>query len=1210
MPRHRRVTAVAVLFWLAFAVPASAQTTRVSLAQGGVQANGLSASPAMSADGCFVVFESRATNLVAGDTNTADDIFVRDCADGRITRVNVATGGGQSAGASGAPSVSSDGRLVAFSSLSADLVMGDTNGYSDVFVHDRVKNETRRVSVATGGGQGNNGSFRPAISADGRYVAFESRATNMVAGDTNGFSDMFVHDRVTGATTRVSVGAGGAQGNGGSEEAAISADGRYVAFESVASNLVSSDTNGVYDIFVHDRATGLTVRVSTASGGIQGNGPSQSPHLSADGQVVAFRSTATDLVPGDTNGYEDVFVHDRVSNTTIRASVTSAGAQVSGVNHQPKVSADGRYVAFVSYSKTLVPGDTNERADVFIHDRVLASTTRASVASGGTQATAETTSGPALSADGRFVAFASDAPDLVARDSNATSDVFVHDTRMFQRRRISVATGGTQATGGHSGRLSVSANGLYVAFTSQATNLVEGDTNGAFDVFVRDRASGTTTRVSVTSGGGQAAGDSYAAAVSADGRFVAFQSTAANLVSGDTNGVSDVFVHDRATGTISRVSVSTGGAQGTDGSAEPSVSANGRFVAFTSSAGNLVPADTNGVEDVFVHDRLTGTTSRVSIASGIQAAGGGSSLPSISSDGRYVAFTSNAENLASGDSNARQDAFVHDRTTGVTRRVSVASGGGQANGDTYRVVLSASGRHVTFYSDATNLVAGDTNALTDIFVHDLDLVRTSRVDLASDGSEARGGGSYESAISEDGRYVAFQSSATNLVAGDTNAQSDVFVHDRLTGETLRASLSDSEAQSNGGSSSPALSANGRMLAYLSSASNLVAGDSNGLTDAFIRALTPLLKAVSPRSGLDSGGTTIRIAGEGFQPGASARVGGSLASFVDATDPFVLQATTPASQAGLTDITVTVPGFEPERLALSFVYVASSGTQNTDTDGDGLPDYFEARYSLDLLNPLDAADDPDFDNKSNAAEFAAGTHPNGVVTRYLAEGATSEFFATEFALVNPGEGDATVLLRFLPASGTPFSQVLHVPPHNRRTVEAQDVPGLQGAEFSTVLEADRSIVIDRIMRWSAAGYGSHMETGLPALSSTWYLAEGATHSGFDVFYLLQNTATSRTSVQVTFLRPAPLEPIVKNYVLEPQSRFNIWVDIEDPRLANTDVSANILASQPIAVERALYLSKGGELFTAGHQSAGVTEPALSWFLAVGATGPFFDQFVLL
>jgi hypothetical protein len=258
-------------------------------------------------------------------------------------------------------------------------------------------------------------------------VAFESPATNLVAGDTNASSDIFVRDRVSGTTERVSIDSNGVEGNSGSNNPSISANGRFVAFWSGASNLVAGDTNSSFDVFVHDRQSGTTERLSVDSVGLQGNDDSFSPSISADGRFAAFYSNATNLVAGDTNGQPDVFVRDRVNGTTELVSVATNGTAANSYSHYPAISADGRFVAFHSNASNLVLGDTNGAIDVFVHDRQLGTTERVSVDTYGAQANSLYSYSASISADGRFVAFWSDAWNLVANDTNGSWDVFVRD---------------------------------------------------------------------------------------------------------------------------------------------------------------------------------------------------------------------------------------------------------------------------------------------------------------------------------------------------------------------------------------------------------------------------------------------------------------------------------------------------------------------------------------------------------------------------------------------------------------------------------------------------------------------------------------------------------------------------------------------------------------------------------------------------------------
>jgi len=404
-------------------------------------------------------------------------------------------------------------------------------------------------------GQGNGNSGYPSISADGRFVAFESKATNLVWGDTNGWKDVFVHDRQNGTTERVSVNSAGKQGNQKSLSPSISADGRHVAFESFAKNLVGGggDTNGAPDIFVRDRQNGTTERVSIDSSGTQGTSWSINPSISSNARYVAFDGTSSNLVNGDTNGWGDVFVRDRQNGTTELVSIDSGGTQGDHHSWLASISADGRYVAFQSGASNLVNGDTNGAIDIFVRDRQNGTTERVSVDSGGAQGISSSL-WPSISADGRYVVFMNWFDDLVGEETNNGYDIFVRDRQNGTTDCVSVDSSGAK---GNAGSLthSISADGRYVAFGSAASNLVHGDTNGLSDVFVRDRQNGTTERVSIDSSGAQGNAYSFRPSISADGRYVAFESQASNLVYGDTNGREDVFVHDRQNGTTERVSV-------------------------------------------------------------------------------------------------------------------------------------------------------------------------------------------------------------------------------------------------------------------------------------------------------------------------------------------------------------------------------------------------------------------------------------------------------------------------------------------------------------------------------------------------------------------------------------------------------------------------------------------------------------------------------
>jgi Tol biopolymer transport system component len=401
--------------------------------------------------------------------------------------------------------------------------------------------------------------------------------------------------------------------------------------------------------------------------------------------------------------------------------------------------------------------------------------------------------------------------------------------RSKQLERVSV-TSAERQTGGAAPRfLKMSGHGRSVVFDSPASDLVPGDTNREQDVFVRDRNAGTTKRVSVSSAERQGNAQSHEAAISSNGRFVAFTSGASNLVKGDTNDANDVFVRDLKAGTTRRVSVGAGGQQANGSSFLPSISRNGRFVAFQSTAANLTRRDRNDSEDVFVRDLKKKTTSRVSVPPRGRQFAGPSALPVISDNGRYVAFISNPRNPDIFD------VYLRDRRAKTTRLITNGVDGQPLNGATGQIAISGNGRYVGYMSDATNLVRGDTNGQWDTFVYDARTRVTRRVSVGTGGVQSNGF-SDQPSLSRTGRYVGFASEASNLVAGDTNDAGDAFVHDLRKGVTRRISVAGRQQanDTSGPSYAPqvALSADGHHAAFVSTATNLVAGDTNDAPDVY------------------------------------------------------------------------------------------------------------------------------------------------------------------------------------------------------------------------------------------------------------------------------------------------------------------------------------------------------------------------------------------
>ena len=434
-------------------------------------------------------------------------------------------------------------------------------------------------------------------------------------------------------TERVSTQSGGAQSNGPAgtdihRAVAMDGDGRFVAFVAIADDLVPGDTNGVADVFVKDRQTGLVERVSLAAGGVQPDAKCQVVDLSSNGRFVVFQSFATNLVAGDTNGWSDVFLHDRLTGVTERVSLADDESEGNLNSESGCVSDDGNTIAFWSNASNLVPGDTNGTGDIYLRDRAGMRTKRVSLPTPGTGVEGNGNCGtPTLSADGRFVAFATLSSNWVLGDGNATWDVFVKDTQSQALEKVGPAFGTWH---GASTAPWISPEGDFVAFVSTGDDVVVPDLNSATaDVYLWRRAVGSVQRVSTSSGGAQADQASANPRVSQFGQVVVFESDATNLVPGDTNAKTDVFAHDTQSGLTTRVSVGHQGAQGTQPSFHPGLSDDGMSVGFGSHAPNLVPDDTNFDADVFVHDRdyttwttyCTAKTNSLGCTSAISASG-------------------------------------------------------------------------------------------------------------------------------------------------------------------------------------------------------------------------------------------------------------------------------------------------------------------------------------------------------------------------------------------------------------------------------------------------------------------------------------------------------------------------------------------------------------------------------------------------------------
>jgi hypothetical protein len=699
----------------------------------------------------------------------------------------------------------------------------------------------------------------------------------------------------------------------------------------------------------------------------------------------------------------------------------------------------------------------------------------------------------------------------------------------------------------------------------------------AIGLLATTRADAQFTPVSVGPDGAAANGQSYSLAVSADGRFVVFDSLASNLVPNDTNGSTDVFVRDRQMGTTTRVSVATDGSERPEGGAGLAMSATGQFVLFRSKASFVSPdskichPEQEHCIGLYVRDRQTNTTTRVSVKPDGSQFEHDLTTGDISGDGRFVVF------IAPVTPTFENHVFLHDRQTGATTQISTTRPGMLTFYDD--AIISDDGQTVIFRgpapgtseptplacpvcSVATYVYTRATGAVTTILPA-FDSVHAER--LPTDDVPSGLIGHVPIDVSADGRYVLIEEIfGPLLIPGPGRAFRRTLMHDRQTGRTDTSSWQSHYAVK-------AMSRDGRYLVSLTAHRDVPKQHLFTLEDRR-SGLVEHIELPGPETPFQH----IQITG--FSMSADARI---------------------VAFSALHPLNADVINQLPH------VYVL-----DRDADEDGLPSRWESTFGFDAA-VNDASQDADDDGASNLEEYQRGTHPKGTSTRYFAEGAVNDFFSTRFALLNPNDVPVTVVQRFLGSGGTSSSSLRTLPARSRATIEMEFLGPAGETDFSTVIESDRPIVAERTMQWDpATRYGAHGETSVAAPATTWYLAEGATHGQFDLFYLLQNANSDPANVTVTYLRPSPLAPINKTYTVAANSRRTIWVDDEGADLASTDVAATIASDHPVIVERAMYFSVGGQSFTAGHAGVGVTAPANRWFLAEGATGSFFDLFVLI
>ncbi len=816
--------------------------------------NGGSLPADVSADGGYVAFESSASDLVPGDTNNANDVFVRDLTNGVTRLVSAGVDGSVGNGASHSATMTPDGRYVAFVSAASNLVLDDTNGIPDVFIHDLQGGSNILVSVGAVSagavlGYMTSSSESPDITPDGRYVAFFSTATNLVPG-VQTVAEVYVRDVVGGTTRRASangrVALSSAQGttNGVCYNHIISADGQFVGYEVSRAPGSSVLTPGI--ILRHNMSSGQTDVVSTNA--FVPAMPYEDIHnleMTPDGRFIAFVANTN----GTSGATTCIHVWDDQTGTaTLASGNLSQAVPAKSLCDKPVLSTNGQFVAFLSSATNMVTnailGDFHAyRRDLQAGVTVLLDADANGV---GSPLNPETLLG--LSADGRLAAFECAEGSLVPANREHGSDIFLRDVATGAGELISARDPAlyplTPNGSSTFSACSFSADGRYLTFASEANNLVSNDTNTCRDVFLRDLAAGANALVSADTNGFSGGGLSTEPSISADGRYVAFISGANNLVAGDINNAADVFVRDMQAGATTLISLKVGGsAPGNKHSYSPVISGNGRYVMFLSKATDLASGSFSGAENLFVRDLQMGATYALTTAGVVSA--------SMTPDGQYVSYIT----AATGSGTL----YVWDSPTKTKTTITTASGLATVmiSPDGNRIVYSATaGLHLRDRVESTTTsigpalsgshpglrFSGDSRLLVytrlvnntnQVYLYDCQAATSLLVSHRHDAVVGATGASDWPDISPDGRFVAYRSAATDLVAGATNGIPAIFLYDRLSAATTLFGVSQFGSHPAANRSlNPVFSGDGQTLFFGSWAPDLMAGDFNHNGDVF------------------------------------------------------------------------------------------------------------------------------------------------------------------------------------------------------------------------------------------------------------------------------------------------------------------------------------------------------------------------------------------
>lgn len=855
------------LTFVTFGLNASAQPTLVSALAPGTApatAGGDSLAPVISRDGRYVLFSSTANNLVTNAAGGAFqstsparmNVFLFDRTNGTTTLVSVNTNGtGGGNGDSFAVAISTNGQFALFESAATNLVAGDSNSVNDIFVRDVINGITTLISVSASGGSGSDVSRNSTMTPDGRYVAFVSSATNLVAGDTNDLPDIFVRDLQLSNTVLVSVGAEYAESapTNSSEAPDISDDGRYVVFSSTATNLVPGVAT-TQEIYVRDLVGGVTIWVSANSQTITQsmygltNEISSDYVISADGQYVAYVAGVTNI--GSWNPSGALIRYHVLTGATDIVSTNAVGA-TAGYGLESRtldMTPDGNFIVFVTNQIFGLYGAP--LPDALMVWNAQSNTTALISSSTNTIGGAPDYFWPQLSDDGRYVAFFTSVSNLTADPTISGIHLYVYDSVATSFSLVDPRTNGAASAYFPPNPPSLSSNGQIIAFESFDPSLATNDANCAYDVFVCNVTNSTLELISAAAPvlpSVTPAGQSLISAfsVSANARYIAFVSAADDLVPNDTNFYRDVFVHDMLTGSNTLVSVATNGYSGNYPSSDSAISSNGQYVAFTSSASNLVANDTNFARDVFLRDLIGGTTTLISVNTNGTGPGNADSFsPIISADGRYVLFHSFATTIAPGITVTNyENLFRRDTQLGTTIALITNTTGGPlvvaASPDDRFVAVGGSGLTTyvwdlqagyQLYRNSTNVTAlaispdGTKLAyMTSTQVYYVKNFNSNTIVLLG-GTASITHPTLQ--FSTNGQYLVFNSGGSG--------PNQVVLFNTQTGATNLVSRAyNSSLGGNGSSDFATISPNGQYVAYRSLAGNLVPNDSNGVADVFL-----------------------------------------------------------------------------------------------------------------------------------------------------------------------------------------------------------------------------------------------------------------------------------------------------------------------------------------------------------------------------------------